>query len=62
MSVEDKDNNESNIINENIDNSINNNEINNNNFSYKKDLWMYFESINSKFIKDRQKSKSLIQH
>lgn len=60
MSVEDKDNNESNIINENIDNSINNNEINNNNFSYKKDLWMYFESINSKFIKDRQKSKSLI--
>ena len=60
MSVEDKESNENNIIIETEDNIINNNEINNTNFSYKKDLWMYFESINSKFIKDRQKSKALI--
>ena len=33
---------------------------NNNNYSYKKDLWMYFESINSKFNKDRQKAKILM--
>jgi hypothetical protein len=33
---------------------------NNNNYSYKKDLWMYFESINSKFYKDRQKAKVLM--
>jgi hypothetical protein len=32
----------------------------NNNYSYKKDLWMYFESINSKFYKDRQKAKVLM--
>ena len=31
-----------------------------NNYSYKKDLWMYFESINSKFSKDRQKAKVLM--
>ena len=63
MSAEDKENNENNeknIINEKIDKAINNDKINNTIFSYKKDLWMYFESINNKFIKDRQKSKSLI--
>ena len=32
----------------------------NNKYSYKKDLWMYFESINSKFNKDRQKAKILM--
>lgn len=32
----------------------------NNKYSYKKDLWMYFESINSKFNKDRQKAKVLM--
>ena len=40
---------------------INKNKANNNNqYSYKKDLWMYFESINSKFKKDRQKAKSFM--
>jgi hypothetical protein len=39
----------------------NKNKANNNNqYSYKKDLWMYFESINSKFKKDRQKVKSFM--
>ena len=57
MSLENKENNQ---LNENNEININNNEDNNNNLSYKKDLWMYFESINSKFIKDRQKAKSLI--
>ena len=33
---------------------------NKNNYSYKKDLWMYFESINSKFNKDREKAKVLM--
>ena len=63
MSAEDKENNENNeknIINEKIDKAINNDKNNNTIFTYKKDLWMYFESINNKFIKDRQKSKSLI--
>ena len=44
MSVDDKENR---IPNE-IKDKINNNNI----YTYKKDLWMYFESINSKFIKD----------
>ena len=58
MSSEDKDNK---IVNENKDITINNNEINNNNnLSYKKDLWMHFESINTKFVKDRQKAKFLM--
>ena len=57
MSLENKENNQ---LNENNEININNNEDNNKNLSYKKDLWMYFESINSKFIKDRQKAKSLI--
>ena len=52
MSVDDKENR---IPNE-IKDKINNNNI----YTYKKDLWMYFESINSKFIKDRQKAKSLM--
>ena len=53
---------ESKTLKEKKENSINdnNNIINNNDYSYKKDLWMYFESINSKFIKDRQKAKSLM--
>ncbi len=50
---------------ENSENNIINdkNEIvdeNKNNYSYKKDLWMYFESINSKFNKDREKAKVLM--
>ena len=60
MSEEDKEKNENNIINEKIEKTINDNKINHTKYSYKKDLWMYFQSINSKFIKDRQKSKSLI--
>ena len=58
MSLEDKVNN--NIIDENRDEIINHTEINNHILSYKKDLWMYFESINSKFLNDRQKIKSLM--
>ena len=50
---------ENNKSDENNEISINNKEIKENHLSYKKDLWMYFESINSKFIKDRQKAKSL---
>ena len=57
MSSEENENNKSDEM-EEI--SINNNEIKENHLSYKKDLWMYFESINSKFIKDRQKAKSLM--
>jgi hypothetical protein len=57
MSSEDLENNKSD---ENNEISINNKEIKENHLSYKKDLWMYFESINSKFIKDRQKAKSLM--
>ena len=57
MSSENLENNKSE---ENDEISINNNEIKENHLSYKKDLWMYFESINSKFIKDRQKAKSLM--
>ena len=57
MSSEDK---EKNLLNNNKDANINSNEINEKKLSYKNDLWMYFESINSKFIKDRQKAKSLM--
>ena len=57
MSLE---NQEKNIIIENEVINHNNKYNNEYNFSYKKDLWMYFESINSKFIKERQKAKSLM--
>ncbi len=57
MSLNDRENN---LIIENEDTDINNNVKKNNNISYKKDLWMYFESINTKFKKDRQKAKSLM--
>ena len=50
---------ENNNLDEKKDNNINN-VINNNQYSYKKDLWMYFDSINTKFIKDRQKAKSFM--
>ena len=66
MSLNDKENNEikekeDKITNNNINNnSINNNNIKKDTISYKKDLWMYYDSINSKFIKDRQKAKSLM--
>ena len=66
MSLNDKENNKINenedkIINNNINNYINNNNIiKYDTISYKKDLWMYYDSINSKFIKDRQKAKTLM--
>ena len=52
MSVDDREN----IIQNEIKEQNNNNTI----YSYKKDLWMYFESINSRFLKERQKVKSLM--
>ena len=65
MSLNDKENNKINenedkIIKNNINNNINNNNIKNDTISYKKDLWMYYDSINSKFIKDREKAKTLM--
>ena len=52
MSVDDREN----IIQNEIKEQNNNHNI----YSYKKDLWMYFESINSRFLKERQKVKSLM--
>ena len=41
--------------------SINNDDKNKHKkLSYKKDLWMYFDSIKDKFIYDRTKAKSLL--
>ena len=38
----------------------NNNEKNTSEASYKKGLWMYFDSIKDKFFFDRTKAKSLL--